>query len=711
MSAGSNLDQFEIKERIRQATDIVELVSAYGEMRRQGRLWVTRCPWHDDRKPSLQVNPARQSWKCWVCDLGGDVFSFLMKREGLTFPEALQSLAERAGIAYQGLGKSDASQAIAARDQRTAMYAAMRWAVIRFHEYLLSDDSEAIQAHEYLLERGLSSAAIEAFQIGYAPNQWSWLTDQAAAAGHSCETLKLIGVAQQRNSAAQKSTAHYQSTSTPEQRSSSGSGSGYGSREQAGYYDFYRGRVIFPIFDTQNRAISLGGRILPAVARQEEAAGRNAAKYINGPETKIYTKSDNLFGLNLVRAAVEKSRHLVIVEGYTDVTMAWQAGLDNVVAVQGTALNERHIRLINRFADRVTLVLDGDEAGIKRTNDILNLFVAEDMDLRIMIPPDGLDPCDFLLQRSATEFKTLLDAAEDALEYKISVETSGFDPVLDTARAGTAIQEILSTIAQTPRSLVMARTERMIREQQILARLSRRFQVEQTALADRLKELRDAKQRSRIAERRYDSPDAALDSGSRNIVPAGTHARQRNDGDRHHETTGVSPADSFQASSSEMASPKWAGPGRWDWKQQEVLELLILQPDFLELVVERIPATWFSAPPTRAIFDLFCGCYEDGIVATFEQLTLRTNDPQLQNILLSLDEAAQEKVAASSQSVEDRMSTVLDWFFVQEVKAGQRKTLADLAEKKLDPGQELAQLQALIQQERQRQGIRVPTDG
>lgn len=630
MVRGSLNDHFEIKERVRQATDIVDLIGRYGELRRQGRNWVIRCPWHDDRRPSLQVNPARQSWKCWVCNVGGDVFSFLMKRENLDFPAALRMLAERAGIPIEKLGPSKSGLN---RDQKTAMLQAMQWAVDLYHQHLLHSE-EAETARQYLRDRGLLPPAIEAFRIGYAPEQWSWLLDRANKIGHEPKILKDIGLAQQR--------------------------------DQGGFYDFYRGRLIFPIFNVQNQAISLGGRVLPEIAQREETMGRHAAKYINGPETAIYTKSDHLFGLNLVRSAVEKSRHLVIVEGYTDVIMAWQAGLQNVVAVQGTALNERHIRLIRRFADRVTLVLDGDEAGIRRTNEILNLFVAQDMDLRVMIPPEGLDPCDYLLKYSATPFVELLERAEDALDYKVRVETTGFDPLKDTQRSTQALTSILSTIAQAPRSQVLASGQRHLREQQILARLASRFQVESWTLAKRLQELR---QRQANQDRSYLNLEESVEP------EAGSKAQ-------------------------------WLDPRKWDWKQLEVLELLVLQPELLELVVERIPLDWFSEPTTQEVYRLYCSCYEDGVTADFAQVSNRTDDPDLQNVLVSLDELAQEKSQRANLNVEERMTTVLDWFYHEEVKASQRQTRARLEEKKLDEDQELEQLQALIHLERQRQGIR-----
>jgi DNA primase len=627
-------DHIEVKERVRQATDIVEVVGRYGEMRRQGQNWVTRCPWHDDRRPSLQVNPARQSWKCWVCNVGGDVFSFLMKRENLDFPTALKMLAERAGIPLADLGfrPGDAKK----RDQRQLMMAAMQWAVEAYHQHLLHSDEAAV-ARDYLRDRGLLPPAIESFRIGYAPEKWDWLLQRGETSGHVGATLKEIGLCQQR--------------------------------DQGGFYDFYRGRIIFPIFDAQNRAVSLGGRVLPEIAAREEAVGRHAAKYINGPETPIYSKSDHLFGLNLVKPHVEKSRHLVIVEGYTDVIMAWQAGLQNVVAVQGTALNERHIRLIRRFADRVTLVLDGDEAGIRRTNEILNLFVAEALDLRIMIPPEGLDPCDYLLKYSASAFQALLQSAEDALEYKIRVETSGFDLLTDTQRANQAIGNILSTIAQTPRSVILARGERNLREQQMLSRLAQRFQLEPWVLVNRLNELRQTRQQ--ISQRQ---------AGFAQTEPVEAVPRRQ-----------------------------WTDPRLWDKKHLEVLELLLLQPDFLELVVERVPMDWFTHETPREVYRLFCECYEDGTVADFTQLANRTDDPDLQNILVSLDELAQEKGQATNATPEERMTAVLDWFYrEEEVKASQRQARAQLEEHHLDEDQELAQLEALIHMERQRQGIRFP---
>ena len=218
-------------------------------------------------------------------------------------------------------------------------------------------------------------------------------------------------------------------------------------------YARFRGRVMFPIHDIQNRVIAYGGRILPAIAEQQQRDGQQpGAKYINSPETpRLFSKSDNLYGLNIVRSSSQRAGELIVVEGYTDVIAAWQAGLENVVAVLGTALNARHLRLIQRFADRAVLVLDGDQAGVKRANEVLGQFVAANIDLRILTLPDELDPNDYLASHGAGEFRRLVDQAPDALEHKIQLETRGIDLAHDTHRANSALDNILRVLAQVPR--------------------------------------------------------------------------------------------------------------------------------------------------------------------------------------------------------------------------------------------------------------------
>ena len=358
MSFAPPLDQ-DIKEQIRQATDIVDLVGGYLPLRRQGRIYVGICPWHDDSRPSLQVNPERQSWKCWVCDVGGDVFNFVMQHERIGFREALEMLADRAGIQLRPASRPETPPG-SPHDKKT-LYSAMQWAAQQFHQcLLLAPEAEA--ARRYVEERGLTPESVQRFGLGFSPEGWQWLLDRARAKGFSVQVLEAVGLCAK-------------------------------SPNSGRYYDRFRGRLMFPIRDVQGRTIAFGGRILPG------ASGDNPAKYINSPETKLFSKSDNLYALDLARERVTKLREIVVVEGYTDVMMAHQVGVDHVVAVLGTALGPRHIQVLRRFAHRVILVLEGDEAGQRRTNEILELFVAAQIDLRILTLPEEFDPCEFLLER------------------------------------------------------------------------------------------------------------------------------------------------------------------------------------------------------------------------------------------------------------------------------------------------------------------------
>ncbi len=244
----------EVKDRVRSAVDIVDLVGSYTELRRQGRGFVAQCPWHDDRRPSLQVNPERQSWKCWVCDLGGDVYSWMMQREGVSFPEALRMLAERAGITLEPMQRAAISNfSHGANDDKKLLYDAMAWAVQQYHQFFMNAP-EAEKAREYLIDRGLSNDSLQKFRIGYAPDSWNWLIDRAKSSAVSVKALEAVNTVV-RN-------------------------------DRGSHYDRFRGRILFPIHDPQGRPIALGGRIVPGLS-----SDREQAKYINSTETRLYSKA------------------------------------------------------------------------------------------------------------------------------------------------------------------------------------------------------------------------------------------------------------------------------------------------------------------------------------------------------------------------------------------------------------------------------------
>ena len=336
---------------------------------------------------------------CWVCNIRGDVFDFVIRKEGVDFFEALKILADRAGIAVNPT-RQKAVQG-SPGDKQT-LYRAMQWAVERFHQYLL-DATDAQPVRDYLQQRGISAAAVEQFRLGFAPLKWSWLADQASSTEFSLKVLEACDLVRR-------------------------------SERTGSHYEPFRGRLLFPIFDTMNRAIAAGGRVVPGVV---DGTSEMGAKYVNSRETRLFSKSETLYGLNLAKEH-SRSRSLTIVEGYTDVIAAWQAGLQDVVACLGTALNQKHLRLIKRFADRITLVLDGDNAGRQRANEVVDLFVANDIDLRVLTLPDGQDPLDFIQGQGADSFRNLVDHAADAIEHKIRTETAGVDLVRDTHAANRA---------------------------------------------------------------------------------------------------------------------------------------------------------------------------------------------------------------------------------------------------------------------------------
>ncbi len=430
------------KEQVRQATDLVDLVSRSIRLRRQGKLFVGLCPWHDDARPSLQVHPDRQSWKCWVCNVGGDVFSFVMKREGVDFPEALRILAERAGIP---LSTQKPAQPGSVDDKQT-LYRAMAWAEEQFHRYLL-ESRNAHSAREYLQQRGISQESVQQFRLGFSPNSWQWLMDRARQTSYSPAVLEAVGLVSR-------------------------------SQDNRRVYDRFRGRLIFSIRDTEHRPIAFGARILPGA----DSDAQHGPKYVNSPETRLFSKSHQLYALNRVRDALGREGEIVVVEGYTDVIMAHQHGITNVVAALGTALGERHVRLLQRFADRIVLVLDGDEAGQRRTNEVLELFVAGQVSLQILTLPSGLDPCDFIHQQGADAFRQLLRGAVDALEHKVRTVTAGLDIVSDPDRAHRGLDDILRTMAGAPAPSHMAAESMRLREQQMLVRLAQRFHVDEATL-------------------------------------------------------------------------------------------------------------------------------------------------------------------------------------------------------------------------------------
>lgn len=629
VSFGSPLDA---KELVRQAIDIVDLVGRSIQLRRQGRIYVGLCPWHEDSRPSLQVNPERQSWKCWVCDVGGDIFSFVMKMEGVSFPEALQMLADQAGIAVKPAQSSNAGRGEVSRSpaDKRSLYQAMAWAESQYHECFLHSP-EAQSARQYIQERGISADNVAKFHLGFSPEGRDWLLGRLRGSQFDAKMLEAVGILA---------------------RPASG----------GSLYDRFRGRVLFSIRDPQGRPVGLGGRLLPG------SSITSPAKYVNSPETPLFSKSSLLYGLDVAREAMRKSHTALVMEGYTDCIAAHQYGFQDAVAVLGTALGPRHIQILKRFCDRIVLVLDGDEAGQRRTNEVLELFVAEKVDLRILTLPDDLDPCEFLQERGAEAFADLLaNRTVDALEHAFRTVTRGIDLVNDIHAGSQALERLVSIVAKAPRLRADTTREDRFREEKILQRLAASFRVPEKDVRDRLTALRREPQRR---------PSPASDPRS-GPAPAATKAAGQ-------------PA------------------GKIDPWQQELLEILIRHPACVPLAVAQIQPEQLAFEPCRRVYEACCRLSDLGEAPTFERLMLEFDDPAIKSLLVELDESGQAKAAAEPEAL---LQELIRSF--QRLKVAQERPLARGAFQQggLDERAELDLLAELIQKERARHGISAPTDG
>ena len=612
------------KEQVRQAIDIVDLVGSYLPLRRQGANFVGVCPWHDDTRPSLQVNQARQSWKCWVCNIGGDIFSFVMQREGVDFREALELLADRAGVVLQR-GGSRPRPAPGSPDDKKTLYEACAWAEQQFRDCLQrSPDGEV--ARRYLADRGIDTESWAAFHLGFSPNQWEWLRDRARSTNYSLAVLRATGLIGRSESSGRE-------------------------------YERFKGRVIFPIRDAQSRPIAFGGRILP------EFADDRSGKYINSPETRLFSKSEQVYALDRARDAIGKStpKNVIVVEGYTDVIMAHQHGLQNVVAVLGTALGERHIRLLRRYADTITLVLDGDEAGQRRTNEVLELFVASEIDLRILTLPAGLDPCDFVAQRGVAEFNELVTRASDALEHAVETRLGGIDPLRDTHQANQALEQLLAIISKAPRLTTGTSSARLLRERQTIGRLAREFRLDESALRTRIAELRRATPAPR--------PKQTV-SAAQPVTP--------------HDV------DPFDA---------------------ELIELLTQHPELTDEAIAKIVPEELSSGATRVIYQTYQVVLREGEPVEFARVLTELDDPRLKSLLVSLDEQAAEKEVHTQEDAATRLRRLIDHVRLRREDAEGTASLAALEQRQLGEEEGLALLRQLEAQQRKRQGLSAPTDG
>jgi len=390
-----------IINRVQQANNIVDIISEHVNLVRKGREMVGLCPFHDDHKPSMYVNPDKQIFKCFACSAGGDVIKFVQMREGLSFMRAVERLAARAGIKINFTKQT--SDGIDSDIDPADIEKVNRWAAKFWRENLL-EKSIGGKCRDYINSRQITDKTSEEFLLGFAPEQWDDFLNAAKKQKISEKLMLAAGLIV---------------------------------KGEGGYYDKFRNRLMFPIIDASSRVIGFGGRTL----------GDDPAKYMNSPTTILFDKSNCVYGLDKARHQIVSSGTVAAVEGYTDVIMSHQSGCKNVVATLGTSLTSGHARLLRRFAKDIVLIFDSDAAGATAAERALEICLAERIDIRVTSVPQGKDPCDFVLLAGGEAFGKLIENAIDVMQYRwnrLSEKFANTDNLTDRRRT---VEEFLRTIS------------------------------------------------------------------------------------------------------------------------------------------------------------------------------------------------------------------------------------------------------------------------
>lgn len=444
----------DVIDRIRERIDIVDVVSGYVTLSRSGQNLKGLCPFHAEKTPSFTVSPSRQIFHCFGCGTGGSVFTFLMKIEGVSFPEAVRELGHRTGVQVPALVASHFSDDGQTRERLEQLHeAAAAWFRGNLHHPELGRDGMV-----YLRDRGIHPRTIEEFGLGLALPTWDGLLRSLLQNGFTPSELATAGLVAAKDAV----------------RAS----------QETRYYDRFRGRVMFPIYDLRKRVIAFGGRIL----------SEGEPKYLNSPDTPLFHKGRSLYALDRAREGARQADRLVIVEGYFDAIALHQAGITNTVATLGTALTSDHLRVIRRFASKVVLLFDPDPAGIRAALRTLDLFLNSGIGVTVVSLPNGHDPDTFVRTYGPEAFQALQERAPSLLDFAIehSLKRAASGSIEDRIRS---VDEIL---------LILQRTEHRLEKEEYIRRVAERLGLNQKRLIERYPELVPKEDRAagRIARRR-----------------------------------------------------------------------------------------------------------------------------------------------------------------------------------------------------------------
>ena len=396
------------------ATKIEEVVGDFVTLRRQGQSFVGVCPFHNDKNPSLHVTPRLGIYKCFVCDAKGNAVHFLMEHAKMTYPEALEYLAKKYNITVE-YDRPETQEEKELRSERDSLFIVNEFAEKYFMDQLRNGDEGKMMGLTYFKERGFKDATLDKFHLGYCPGGWDTFTQEALKRGYKEEYLLKLGLTKKS--------------------------------EKGKLYDFYRGRVIFPIHNTVGKVIGFGGRIL----KKDE----KVAKYFNSPENEIYHKSDTLYDLYLAKKAIRQMDNVYLVEGYTDVISMFESGVENVVASSGTSLTDGQVKLLYSLTKNITVLYDGDAAGIKASLRGIDMLLEKGMNVRVCLLPDGEDPDSFAKKHRDSELQEYLSQnTTDFILFKVQIllEEAGNDPL----KRANVVNNILESIAKIQDNIVQS---------------------------------------------------------------------------------------------------------------------------------------------------------------------------------------------------------------------------------------------------------------
>jgi DNA primase len=560
-----------IINQVQQANDIVDIVSEHISLTKKGREMLGLCPFHDDHRPSLYVNAVKQIFKCFACGAGGDVFKFVQLRENLAFPQAIQRLAERAGIRLPAPNRKSKIENQQSGDPNK-LAKVNEWAA-KYFEKNLTNTQQGKSVRNYIAERQITPESTKKWRLGLALDSQDDLTSAAKAKGIPTKLLEQAGLVV---------------------------------TQMGGFSDKFVNRLMFPITDVTGRVIGFGGRTLDG----------KGAKYINSPTTTLFDKSNSLYGLQQARHQIVSSGAAVVVEGYTDCIMAHSKGCANVVATLGTSFTSGHGRILRRYAKKVVLIFDGDNAGIEAANRALEVCLSQHIDIKLASVPEENDPCDFLLSAGKERFDQLVDEAADVFRFKWNrlIESFGSDDTLVDNKA--AVEEFLQTIATAIRAGNLPAIDRGL----IVNRLSKIIGLDTKEINTELhKRLSKAE---RIA--------------------------------------------SYNVENQKVRSID-LGDGLFAAAQREILEVLLNEPKMFEMVKQKITAKVFDVPILRQIALILFDVLSTDPAASLAQILARAESVEAGSLIVQLAQAGEQK-----GNFKSRLTGALD--AIQRYRAQKKKS-------------------------------------